>query len=132
AEAAEELGYVGLALFLALLWSFLKACWMAQQLVNAGPVTDERLQFLHDVASTLVVLVAVDLFFSFSSYGLSEPYWYFLGGLSVVTARLAIKLAPESSVIKRGSEVKKPDLPYPGRRRLSRHAGVVPSILRRQ
>ena len=37
----------------------------------------------------------VDLFFSFASFGFSEPYWYFFGGLSVVTARLAAKLAPE-------------------------------------
>jgi hypothetical protein len=45
------------------------------------------------VADSLVVVVGVDLFFSFASFGLSEPYWYFLGALSVVTARLAVKLA---------------------------------------
>ena len=38
----------------------------------------------------------VDLFFSFASFGFSEPYWYLFGGLSVVTARLAAKLAPET------------------------------------
>jgi len=64
------------------------------QLVNASPSTDERLGLLHNVADSLVVVVAVDLFFSFASFGLSEPYWYFVGGLSVVTARLAVKLAP--------------------------------------
>jgi hypothetical protein len=41
--------------------------------------------------------VAVDLFFSFAAYGLSEPYWYFIGGLSVVTARLAAKLSPAAA-----------------------------------
>jgi putative inorganic carbon (HCO3(-)) transporter len=93
-EAAEELGYIGLALLLSLIWSFLRACRKARELVNATPTTDERLRFLHNVADALVVVVAVDLFFSFASYGLSEPFWYFIGGLSVTTARLAVKLAP--------------------------------------
>lgn len=92
-EAAEELGYVGLALLLALIWSFLRACWAAQQAVKKATVQDDRLMFLHTVASSLVVVVAVDLFFSFAAFGLSEPYWYFFGGLSVVTARLATKLS---------------------------------------
>jgi putative inorganic carbon (HCO3(-)) transporter len=96
-ETAEELGYVGLVLLLALIWSFLRACWTAQQIVSATPTTDERLKCLHRVAVSLVVVVAVDLFFSFAAYGLSEPYWYFLGGLSVVTARLALKLAPATT-----------------------------------
>jgi len=81
---------------LMLLWSFLRACWAAQQLVAATPMTDWRLRFLHDMARTLVLVVMVDLFFSFASFGFSEPYWYFFGGLSVVTARLAAKLAPEA------------------------------------
>jgi hypothetical protein len=93
-ETAMELGYVGLILVLALIWSFLRTCWTAQQVVKATPMADERLRFLHDVASSLVVVVAVDLFFSFASYGLSEPYWYLIGGLAVVTTRLAVKLAP--------------------------------------
>jgi putative inorganic carbon (HCO3(-)) transporter len=96
-EAAEELGYIGLGLLLALIWSFLRACRTAQQVVSAAPTTDERLRFLHSVAVSLVVVVAVDLFFSFAAYGLSEPYWYFLGALSVVTARLAVKLAPAAA-----------------------------------
>src|SRR4029077_17038210 len=90
----EELGYIGLALLLSLIWSFVRACQKARQVVNAIPTKDERLRFLHNVADSLLVVVAVDLFFSLASYGLSEPYWYFVGGLSVVTARLAVKLAP--------------------------------------
>ena len=104
-EAAEELGYIGLALLLSLIWSFLRACQKAQQMVNASPAADERLRFLHNVADSLLVVVAVDLFFSFASFGLSEPYWYFVGGLSVVTARLAVKLAPAvNDTSGRGSE----------------------------
>src|SRR5580765_154955 len=97
-EVAEELGYVGLVLLLMLIWSFLKACWTAQRLLSAAPLTEPRLRFLHDVAGTLVVVVAVDLFFSFAAFGFSEPYWYFFGGLSVVTARLALKLAPATQL----------------------------------
>jgi len=96
-EAAEELGYIGLGLLLALIWSFLRACLEAQRVVSATPTTDERLRFLHNVAGTLLVVVAVDLFFSFASFGLSEPYWYFVGGLSVVTGQLAVKLAPAAA-----------------------------------
>jgi hypothetical protein len=96
-ETAEELGYVGLILVLTLIWGFLRACWTAQQVLRATPMADERLKFLHDVASSLIVVVAVDLFFSFASYGLSEPYWYLIGGLAVVTTRLAVKLAAEAA-----------------------------------
>ena len=95
-EVAEELGYVGLVLVLGLIWGFLSACWRAQQIVAATPMTDPRLRFLHDVARALVVVVAVDLFFSFAAFGLSEPYWYFFGGLSVAATRLAVKLVPEA------------------------------------
>jgi O-antigen ligase len=98
-EVAEELGYVGLVLLLMLIWSFLKACWTAQRLLSAAPLTEPRLRFLHDVAGTLVVVVAVDLFFIFAAFGFSEPYWYFFGGLSVVTARLALKLAPATQLV---------------------------------
>ncbi|HXW75190.1 MAG TPA: O-antigen ligase family protein [Steroidobacteraceae bacterium] len=96
-ETAEELGYVGLALLLALIWSFIRACRIAMQVTAAAGTADERLRFLRDVARSLVLVVAVDLFFSFASYGLSEPYWYFYGGLTVVTARLAIKFAPDAA-----------------------------------
>ncbi len=96
-EVAEELGYVGLVLLLMMIWAFLKACWRAQRIVSATPMTDPRLRFLHEVAVALVVVVGVDLFFSFASFGFSEPYWYFFGGLSVATARLAVKLVPEAA-----------------------------------
>src|SRR6266853_5006033 len=51
-EAAEELGYIGLALLLSLIWSFLRACQKARQLVSATPTTDARLRFLHNVADS--------------------------------------------------------------------------------
>ena len=38
-EVAEELGYVGLALALALIWSFVRTCRTAQQVVKATPMT---------------------------------------------------------------------------------------------
>ena len=125
-ETAEELGYIGLVLLLALIWSFLRACWTAQQVVSATPTTDERLKFLHNVAVSLVVVVAVDLFFSFASYGLSEPYWYFLGGLSVVTARLAVKLAPAATSGGPGQHAE-----APARRKLGGRRQVVRALPRR-
>jgi len=119
-ETAEELGYVGLALLLGLIWSFIRACQIAQRVTGAVGVADERLRFLHTVARSLVIVVAVDLFFSFAAFGLSEPYWYFYGGLTVVTARLAIKLAP--------SEAREKVAPLaanaPGRRSVGRTGGT--------
>jgi hypothetical protein len=114
-EAAEELGYVGLALLLALIWSFLRACRTAQQVASAATATDARMEFLHNVASSLVAVVAVDLFFSFASFGLSEPYWYFVGGLTVVTVRLATALAPAAAA---GGAPARRRLPLRGVRRL--------------
>src|SRR6185369_9780275 len=61
----------GTCAVLMLIWSFLKACWTAQRLLSAAPLTEPRLRFLHDVAGTLVVVVAVDLFFSFAAFGFS-------------------------------------------------------------
>lgn len=101
-ETAEELGYVGLVIVLGLIWSFLRACWTAQQAVAAAPTNDERLRFLHSVARALIAVVAVDLFFSFAAYGLGEPYWYFIGGLSVVTARLVANLSPAAAKLAPG------------------------------
>jgi putative inorganic carbon (HCO3(-)) transporter len=123
-EAAEELGYIGLALLLALIWSFLRACQKAREVVNATATTDERLRLLHNVAASLLVVVAVDLFFSFASYGLSEPYWYFIGGLSVVTARLAVKLAPPTVNDSSGRGAESPAV---RKSRGRRRARVLPS-----
>jgi putative inorganic carbon (hco3(-)) transporter len=95
-ETAEELGYIGLVLVLNLIWSFLRACWTTQRIVSSVAATDPRAKFLRSVANSLVIIVAVDLFYSFAAYGLSEPYWYFIGGISVVTARLAVKVAAET------------------------------------
>jgi hypothetical protein len=90
-------------LLLSLIWSFVRACLTAQQVVRVASTTDERFGFLHNVADALLKVVAVDLFFSFASYGLSEPYWYFIGGVSVVTARLAVRLAPRAPDEDRGT-----------------------------
>src|SRR6266404_1792188 len=122
-EAAEELGYIGLALLLSLIWSFLRACQKARQMVNAASAADERLRFLHSVADSLLVVVAVDLFFSFASFGLSEPYWYFIGGLSVVTARLAVKLAPPAVNERAGGGPES----FPSKTRGRRRVRVLPS-----
>ena len=97
-EVAEELGYVGLVLLLDADLELPQGLLDGAAALSATPLTEPRLRFLHDVAGTLVVVVAVDLFFSFAAFGFSEPYWYFFGGLSVVTARLALKLAPAAQL----------------------------------
>jgi putative inorganic carbon (hco3(-)) transporter len=128
-ETAEELGYIGLMLVLALIWSFLRACWTAQKMVRAGASDDERLRFLNRVADSLVVVVAVDLFFSFAGYGLSEPYWYFIGGLSVVTARIAATLSTGTTMPMEKRPVGRAVWPTRGKRRLGApHSGGAPGL----
>ena len=129
-EAAEELGYIGLGILLALLWSFLRACWTAKRIVNAAPSDDPRLRFLHDVAVALIVVVGVNLFFSFASYGVSEPYWYFLGGLSVATSQLAIRLAPAAAAAVAGARPGRATTRFKrrGRAQSTRPAGRRPGL----
>ena len=132
-EAAEELGYIGLALLLALIWSFLRACWAAQQALKTAPAGNADLIFLHAVAASLVVVVAVDLFFSFAAYGLSEPYWYFFGGLSVVTVRHAARLSQIHATMEPRADASRPveAVDYYGLRRRRRANPLTASSARR-
>jgi hypothetical protein len=49
--------------------------------------------FLSALSESLLVQIIVYLFFSIASYGLSEPYWYFIGGLCVVAAKLTTQMS---------------------------------------
>jgi len=99
-EVAQELGFIGLALVLSLLWKFVRSCYAMKEVVARTPISeisDPRkaadFSFLSALSESLLVQIIVYLFFSVASYGLSEPYWYCIGGLCVVAAKLTTQLS---------------------------------------
>ncbi len=103
-EVAQELGFIGLALVLSLLWKFVRSCYAMKEAVArraaAGLPEGSNaadFSFLSALSESLLVQIMVYLFFSIASYGLSEPYWYCIGGLCVVAAKLATQLSDEKT-----------------------------------
>jgi O-antigen ligase len=85
AEVAQELGLVGLILFLLFLKSIISGLAECKRAFNRATSSPFRARLL----DTMQVLLIMNLVFSFASYGLSSYEWYLLGGLSVVMQRLA-------------------------------------------
>jgi O-antigen ligase len=92
-EIAQELGFVGLAIFLAYVGSAIGAARHALRVVKAAGKVDPIVRI---AARTIAVLLVVNIVFSFASYGLAESHWYLLAGLAIVIARLVAK-APAAS-----------------------------------
>lgn len=87
AEIAQELGFVGLAIYLM----FLKSIYVGFN--NCKHAYDQQnvSVFLRRMVDCMQVLLIMNFLFSFASYGLSSYEWYFLGGISVVLQRLAME-----------------------------------------
>lgn len=82
-EVLQELGFIGLAIFLGLIYSTYRNCAQAVRDSHADPNS-----YLHKCslgARDFFILLVV---FSVASYGLNEYQWYLLAGLSVVLSRL--------------------------------------------
>jgi putative inorganic carbon (hco3(-)) transporter len=84
AEVAQELGFVGLAIFLLLLKSIFSAFSSCRRAYR-GAVTGG---FLPSVLDAMQVWLWMNFLFSFASYGLHSYEWYLLAGFSVVLQRL--------------------------------------------
>lgn len=85
AEIAQELGFVGLVLFIVLLKSIyvgFNECKCAYNQQNVS-------MFLRKLIDCMQIVLIMNFIFSFASYGLSSYEWYFLGGMSVSMQRLA-------------------------------------------
>lgn len=85
AEVAQELGYVGLVIFLLFLKSIFSGfaqCKRAYDHQSTG-------LFLSKILDSMQVWLIMNVLFSFASYGLNSYEWYLLGGFSVVLQRLA-------------------------------------------
>ena len=91
-EVFQELGLVGLAIFLVFLGTILGAC-AALRRAHAGA---DAARFLPRLGDALQVWLLMNLLFSLASYGLSDYVWYLTGALLLVLRRLvAAPLAPE-------------------------------------
>jgi hypothetical protein len=75
-ETFQEIGIVGLFLFLMYIWSIVK-----YQLINRKNANDN---YIDNLSKVVLLLSLMNIFFGLASYGLSSYEWYFLGGLSVV------------------------------------------------
>jgi len=87
AEIAQELGFVGLAIYLM----FLKSIYVGFNNCKHADDQQNVSVFLRRMVDCMQVLLIMNFLFSFASYGLSSYEWYFLGGISVVLQRLAME-----------------------------------------
>jgi putative inorganic carbon (HCO3(-)) transporter len=86
AEVAQELGFVGLVIFILFLKSIFAGFAKCKRTYNGLEVS----AFLRRIVVTLQIFLIMNFLFSFASYGLSSYEWYLLGGLSVTMQRLAM------------------------------------------
>jgi O-antigen ligase len=87
-EIAQELGLVGLVVFLLLMKSIVSSFAQARR-ANAYR---EAGSYMPRLIDALQVWLMLNLVFAFASYGLSSYCWYLLGGFAVVMQRLAIDI----------------------------------------
>jgi O-antigen ligase len=90
-EAAEELGFVGLILFLLLIKSILDNYLDCMKEIKKHLIED---RFIISLNSATQVWLIMNIFFSFASYGLSSYEWYFFAGLSIALKTL-VSITPE-------------------------------------
>ncbi|MCC7240284.1 MAG: O-antigen ligase family protein [Acidobacteria bacterium] len=88
-EAAQEIGFVGLTILVVLIVSIASNLRAAsRELKQTGLASPLLIRMNHAVQAWL----AMNVLFSFASYGLSSYEWYFAAGLSEVTRRFAAEL----------------------------------------
>jgi putative inorganic carbon (hco3(-)) transporter len=88
-EVAQELGFVGLAVFLM----FLLKSWQAALAAIAISSRPEN-QLISNVSRAVMVTMIAGGVFGLASYGLSEFYWYLWAGLAVACLRLSGSVSP--------------------------------------
>jgi len=85
-EIAIELGFVGLIIFLFFMKSIIMNFCESYKALKQ---TLEENIFLTRIVDTMQVWLAMNILFSFASYGLSGYTWYLFAGFSVVLLRLS-------------------------------------------
>jgi O-antigen ligase len=84
-EVGQELGLIGVIIFVF----FAKAIISGFARSRRALSRHDRVGFLPRLIDAMQVWLAMNVVFSFASYGLSSYEWYLFGGLSVVVQRLA-------------------------------------------
>jgi len=87
AEVAQELGFVGLAIFILLLKSIYAGFAECKRAYDQQNVS----VFLRRMVDCMQIILIMNFLFSFASYGLSSYDWYFLGGISLSMQWLAME-----------------------------------------
>jgi putative inorganic carbon (hco3(-)) transporter len=102
-EIGQEIGLMGVIIFLF----FAKAIISGFAQSRRALMHHDPSGFLQRVVDAMQVWLAMNVVFSFASYGLSSYEWYLFGGLSVVVQRLAqLRAADEPK--RTGESVKEP------------------------
>jgi O-antigen ligase len=88
AEIWQEIGLIGLVLFVLYLRAMIRNFREARQLIKSRlPASD----FLNRSVQAMQVWLLMNLLFSLASYGLKSYEWYLFGGLSVVLLNVVHK-----------------------------------------
>lgn len=88
AEVAQELGGVGLIIFLF----FLKSIYMTFINCKRAYILSKNTNlFITSMIDAMQVWLWLNILFSFASYGLNSFEWYLLGGFSVVMQKLTME-----------------------------------------
>jgi hypothetical protein len=96
-EVAQELGFVGLALFVMFLWTVAKNVNGTLKALKESGLQDG---LIFRLSQAVHVWFGMNLLFSFASYGLTSYEWYFLAGLAEVLRRFtpgAAAVAPPTA-----------------------------------
>jgi hypothetical protein len=112
-ETAQELGFIGLMLLLALIKSIIVNFQTARVTLRGIPDADP---FLVSVVDSMQVWLLMNLIFSFASYGLSSYEWYLFAGLSVVVLRCLPRGSGNERGETQGGTIARASMPHPGGR----------------
>ena len=106
AEAAIELGFIGMIIFIF----FIKSIYSSFRQCKRAYASQEGSGFLTRIVDAMQVWLVLNIVFSFASYGVTSYEWYLLGGLAVVLQRLAGQTAlVASDVTTQDAGIQDPD-----------------------
>jgi hypothetical protein len=87
-EAAQEIGFVGLILFVVIVYTVSTNLYTTLGIVRSQSQAEDYVKWLTDA---LQVWLALNVVLSLASYGLTSYEWYLMAGLSEVVRRLVSK-----------------------------------------
>jgi O-antigen ligase len=94
-EIGQELGVIGLIIFIAFIRSIIRNFKDAKQAMRVSGSEDP---FLLNMVNAMQVWIVMNLVFSFFGFGLSSYEWYLFAGLSTILKRFALQTASVAAV----------------------------------